>query len=147
LINQYNKARHGDAYSISASPSFPSRACWLALQSKGECVVMIAREWKCRVPEAHGEGFTGYLYETGIKDSSATSGFLGAQIFRRALSAKIELTLITYWDSLESIKAFAGNDISQARLYPEDEVYELEPDLLVQHYEVIGHQFSAEQRG
>jgi len=48
---------------------------------------------------------------------------------------------------LESIKAFAGNDISQARLYPEDEVYELEPDLSVQHYEVIEHQFSLEFRG
>ncbi len=108
---------------------------------------MIAREWKCRVPKVHSEGFTSYLYETGIKDSSATSGFLGAQIFRRSLKGKVELTLITYWDKLESIKAFAGNDISQARLYPEDEVYELEPDLSVQHYEVIEHQFLAEQRG
>lgn len=107
---------------------------------------MIAREWKCIVPEAHSEGFTAYLYETGIKDSSATPGFRGAQIFRRSLTGKVELTLITYWDKLDSIKAFAGNDISQARLYPEDEVYELEPDLSVQHYEVIEHQFSAEPR-
>ena len=105
---------------------------------------MIAREWKCRVPEAHCDGFTGYLYETGIRDSSATSGFLGAQILRRPFSGKIELTLVTYRDNLESIKAFAGQDISQARLYPEDEVYELEPDLLVNHYEVIEHQFSPE---
>jgi heme-degrading monooxygenase HmoA len=118
-----------------------------ALQSKGEFVVMIAREWKCQVPEAHSDGFTGYLYDTGIKDSSGTSGYLGAQILRRSLNGKIELTLITYWESLESIKAFAGDDISQARLYPEDEVYELEPDLSVQHYEVIEHQFSAEARG
>lgn len=108
---------------------------------------MIAREWKCRVPEAHSEGFTGYLYETGIKDSCATPGFLGAQIFRRFLTPKIELTLITYWDNLESIKAFAGDDISQARLYAEDEVYEIEPDLSVQHYEVIEHQISPELRG
>ncbi|WP_239985886.1 antibiotic biosynthesis monooxygenase family protein [Marinobacter salexigens] len=99
------------------------------------------------MPETHSEGFTEYLYETGIKDSSATEGFLGAQIFRRSLAGKIELTLITYWDKLESIHAFAGHDISRARLYPEDEVYELEPDLSVQHYEVIEHQFSAEQRG
>lgn len=108
---------------------------------------MIAREWKCQVPEVHSEGFTSYLYETGIKDSSATPGFLGAQIFRRSLTGKVELTLITYWDKLESIEAFAGNDISRARLYPEDAVYQLEPDLFVQHYEVIEHQFMAEQRG
>ncbi|MFC6673178.1 antibiotic biosynthesis monooxygenase [Marinobacterium aestuariivivens] len=103
---------------------------------------MIAREWKCRVPLTHSESFTKYLYETGIKDSSATPGYLGAQIFRRSVFKNIELTLITYWDKLESISTFAGEDISQARLYPEDEVYELEPDLSVQHYEVIEHQFN-----
>jgi hypothetical protein len=66
---------------------------------------------------------------------------------RPALVGKVELTLITYWDKMESIKAFAGNDISRVRLYPEDAVYEPEPDLSVQHYEVIEHQFSPEQRG
>src|SRR5690606_31758162 len=29
--SKYNKARHGDAYYIAASPPFRSRACWLAL--------------------------------------------------------------------------------------------------------------------
>ena len=98
---------------------------------------MIAREWKCRVPEVHSEGFTDYLHETGIKDSSAIPGFQGAQILRRHVADKVELTLVTYWDELDSVKAFAGEDISRARLYPEDAVYELEPDLAVQHYEVV----------
>lgn len=108
-------------------------------QAGGVNVRMIAREWKCRVPESHSKGFTDYLYETGIKDWCATPGFLGAQIFRRLIVGKVELTLITYWDTLESIKAFAGENISQAKLYPEDAAYELEPDLAVQHYEVIEH--------
>lgn len=30
-----NKARHGDGYYIAASPTFRSRACWLALTNKG----------------------------------------------------------------------------------------------------------------
>ncbi|MFC4257547.1 antibiotic biosynthesis monooxygenase family protein [Marinobacter lacisalsi] len=102
---------------------------------------MIAREWKCRVPEAHAEGFTAYLYETGVRDSAATPGFLGAQILRRPLTGKIELTLVTYWENLDSIKAFAGEDISRARLYPEDDAFELEPDVGVQHYEVVEHGF------
>ncbi len=59
---------------------------------------MIAREWKCRVPNIHSEGFTAYPYETGIKDSSATLVFLAAQIFCRSLKDKVELTLITYWN-------------------------------------------------
>lgn len=102
---------------------------------------MIAREWKCRVPEKHSEGFIAYLYQTGIKDSSITPGFVDAQIFRRSLPGKVEIVLITYWDNLSSIKAFAGEEIDQARLYPEDYAYELEPDFFVKHYEVIEHQF------
>lgn len=108
---------------------------------------MIAREWKCRVPAVHRAGFTAYLYKTGIKDSSATPGYCGAQILHRTLSGKIEITLITYWDSLDAITAFAGEDIAQARLYPEDAKYELEPDLVVQHYEVIEHQFRPDPTG
>ncbi len=124
-----------------------TRCFVLALTGEEVEKIMIAREWKCRVPEAHSDGFTGYLYETGIRDSSATPGFLGAQIFRRPLAVNVEITLITYWDNLEAIKAFAGEDISQARLYPEDEEYELEPDLSVQHYEVMEHRFSQELQG
>ena len=30
----HNKANHGDAYCIAASPSFRSRACWLALTAR-----------------------------------------------------------------------------------------------------------------
>ena len=32
---EFNKARHGDAYYIAASPPFRSRACWLALNVEG----------------------------------------------------------------------------------------------------------------
>lgn len=44
---------------------------------------MIAREWKATCPKEYKEGFIAYLYETGIKDTSNTQGFLGAQILNR----------------------------------------------------------------
>ncbi len=103
---------------------------------------MIAREWKCRVPHAQTEGFITYLHQTGLQDSKRTPGFCGAQLLKRPLAEQVELTLITYWDTLAAIQAFAGSDISQARLYPEDWQYELDPDAFVLHYEVIAHQFS-----
>ncbi len=98
---------------------------------------MIAREWKARCPIDQKEGFIKYLYQTGVKDTSIIDGFRDAQILSRDLEDKVEITLITYWDSLESIKAYAGDDIEVARLYPEDFRYELEPDDFVVHYEVI----------
>jgi heme-degrading monooxygenase HmoA len=98
---------------------------------------MYAREWKARCPNSKKDGFIAYLYETGVKDTSSTPGFRGAQIFSRLLDGKSEVTLISYWESLESIKAFAGEEISVAKLYPEDFKYELEPDNFVNHYEVV----------
>ena len=98
---------------------------------------MFAREWKARCPKEQEKPFIEYLYQTGVKDTSSTSGFIGAQVFSRELDEKAEITLITYWESLESIKAFAGNDIDVAKLYPEDYRYNLEPDDFVNHYEVI----------
>ncbi|HFD32225.1 MAG TPA: antibiotic biosynthesis monooxygenase [Gammaproteobacteria bacterium] len=98
---------------------------------------MIAREWKTRCPRHQKKGFIEYLYKTGIKDSAETDGYQGAQIFARGLNDQVEITLITYWDSMNSIKGFAGDDISLARLYPEDYRYELDSDDFVLHYEVL----------
>lgn len=98
---------------------------------------MIAREWKARCPQNHSVGFINYLNKTGIKDASSTPGFIAAQIFTRELNDRVEVTLISYWESLDSVKAFAGDDISVARLYPEDYQYELEADDFVVHYEVV----------
>ena len=98
---------------------------------------MFAREWKARCPMHQKEGFIEYLRQTGVKDTSATVGFKGAQVFTRALAEGIEVTLITYWDSLDSIKAYSGDDIGVARLYPDDSKYELDPDEFVTHYEVV----------
>ncbi|MCJ8300150.1 MAG: antibiotic biosynthesis monooxygenase [Pseudomonadales bacterium] len=99
---------------------------------------MIAREWKAKCPKEHEEGFISYLYQTGIKDTSATQGFVGAQIFNRDtdISDEVEITLISYWETLECIKSFAGENINIAKLYPEDEQYHLKPDSHVIHYKV-----------
>ena len=99
---------------------------------------MIAREWKAKCPKKHEEGFISYLYETGVKDTSATKGFIGAQIFNRDTDSgnEVEITLITYWEDLECIKAFSGESIDIAKLYSEDEQYELKPDDYVLHYKV-----------
>jgi len=49
----------------------------------------------------------------------------------------VEITLIIYWNSINSIKDFAGDDISLARLYPENYRYELDSDDFVLHYKVV----------
>jgi heme-degrading monooxygenase HmoA len=44
--------------------------------------------------------------------------------------------LVSYWDSTDAIRAFAGKDIERARYYPEDAEFLLEFEPRVTHYEV-----------
>ncbi len=45
---------------------------------------------------------------------------------------------MSFWDSRESIEAFAGRDIEKAVFYPGDERFLVERDLAMRHYEVAG---------
>ena len=49
---------------------------------------------------------------------------------------RVEVVLITFWESIESLKGFAGEDVNKAVLYEEDYKYGIEPELTVEHYTV-----------
>lgn len=98
---------------------------------------MIAREWKCLCPAKHRDGFLKHLQATGVAETSVLPGFCGYEIRERVCDGEVEVTLVTYWTSLADIKAFAGEDIGRAVLYPGDEVYEIVPETVVRHYAVV----------
>lgn len=105
---------------------------------------MIAREWKCRCPVVHRDGFLKHLYATGVADTAATSGFSGYQILVRDLEdAMIEVTLTTYWTRREAMLPYAGEDATVAVLYPGDEAFAIVPEPRVRLYEVVGAVFPA----
>lgn len=77
--------------------------------------------------------------DTGLDDYRATPGNQGAAIAVRDLDKeRAEVVTLSWWDSLESIRAFAGDDIELARYYPLDDEYLLERPRTVQHYECHG---------
>jgi hypothetical protein len=43
--------------------------------------------------------------------------------------------VLTLWDSLDAVKAVAGEDYETAVFYPEDERFLIEQDLQATHYE------------
>jgi heme-degrading monooxygenase HmoA len=98
---------------------------------------MIARSWHGRVPATKAEAYYQYLLRTGLADYRATAGNRGVQVLRRVRDGIAEYQLVTLWDSLESIRAFAGPDPEVARYYPEDDDYLLEREPFVAHYEVL----------
>jgi heme-degrading monooxygenase HmoA len=98
---------------------------------------MIARQWHGRVPAERADAYYEYLLRTGLPDYRRTSGNRGVYVFRRQEGAVAHFLLTTLWDSLESIRAFAGADVGRARYYPEDTDYLLELEPTVTHFEVL----------
>jgi heme-degrading monooxygenase HmoA len=60
-------------------------------------------------------------------------------MLRRTVEDKEEFVMFTLWDSLEAIKAFAGENSERAVFYPEDDRYLIERDEYVSHFEVVTH--------
>jgi heme-degrading monooxygenase HmoA len=97
---------------------------------------MIARLWHGRVPSARADEYEIYLNRTGLPDYRGTPGNRGAWILRRTEGDVTHFLLITHWESLGAIEAFAGLPIDRARYYPEDDEFLLEKEEQVVHYEV-----------
>ena len=99
---------------------------------------MIARTWHGVVPSEKAEAYYAFLQRTGVPDYRATKGNQGVLVLRRIEGEVAHFLLVTLWDSLESIKTFAGEDVERARYYPEDRGFLLEMETYVTHYDVLG---------
>jgi heme-degrading monooxygenase HmoA len=98
---------------------------------------MIARMWHGRTKAADAEEYLEYLNQSGIPDYHRTPGNLGAWVFRRVEGDVAHFITLTFWESRDVIRAFAGDNIEVARYYPEDKRYLLEFEPGVVHYEVF----------
>jgi len=99
---------------------------------------MIARLWHGAVARGKGDAYLAYLQATGEAEVRRTPGNRGVHILRRDSADRTDFVFISYWESLDRIRRFAGDDIEVARYYPEDREYLLELEPTVTHYEVFG---------
>jgi heme-degrading monooxygenase HmoA len=100
---------------------------------------VIARTWRGAVRREDGDAYAAYIDETGVAGYVATPGNQGAWMLRRDVGELTEFVMFTLWDSLDAVKAFAGEDYETAVFYPEDDRYLVERDLTTTHYEVDRH--------
>ena len=98
---------------------------------------MIARSWHGRVPLNRATDYEAYLRKTGLADYERVPGNRGVYVLRRDEGDVTHFTTLTFWDSVDAIRAFAGADYERARYYPEDDAYLLEREPFVTHYTVV----------
>ena len=106
---------------------------------------MIARSWRGATRAADASAYVAYVEATGLRAYAATPGNLGAFVLQRPVEEPeapegplTEVVVISFWDSIEAVSRFAGQDPTRAVFYPEDEQYLVRRDLTVDHYDVVG---------
>jgi heme-degrading monooxygenase HmoA len=97
---------------------------------------VIARIWRGAVRGEDGDAYADYIRATGLAGYAETPGNQGAWMLRRDLGDRTEFVTFTLWESVDAVKAFAGDDYETAVYYPEDDRYLVERDEKCAHYEV-----------
>jgi heme-degrading monooxygenase HmoA len=97
---------------------------------------MIARVWQGWTHVRHAADYLAFLKTTVAKEMHRLPGYRGFHVFTSEETDKTRFLVFSMWDSLESIRAFAGEDIEQARIYPETREYFVEYERQVKHLDV-----------
>lgn len=99
---------------------------------------MIARIWHGKTKAAIADAYRDFLRARAVADYQAIAGNLGTHILRRREGDEAHFITFTFWENLETIKAFTGEDFEKAKYAPEEENFLLEFEPYVAHYEVVG---------
>ncbi|MDP3760138.1 MAG: antibiotic biosynthesis monooxygenase [Ramlibacter sp.] len=97
---------------------------------------MICRMWHGVTPRSKADAYTAFLKQRAIPDYRSVPGNLDVAVLRRDEPEVTHFLTVTHWESEESIRAFAGDDLLRAKYYPEDQDFLLEFEAEVQHFVV-----------
>jgi heme-degrading monooxygenase HmoA len=107
----------------------------LAPTSAGDKRPMIFRKWTGRIRTGDRAAYVAYIVETGLADYARTPGNRGYQMVTRDLGdGTTEVSTMSWWDSMDSIRGFAGDEPERARYYPEDDAFLVERPEHVEHH-------------
>lgn len=111
--------------------------CGFTKETNIKRIQMIARIWHGRTRIEDYDAYTDFLKDVAIPDYQKTQGFISLTFLRQISNNEGHFNLITFWENLEVIKNFAGQDFDKAKYYPEDNKFLLEFEEKVQHHEVF----------
>lgn len=107
---------------------------------------MVIRMWHGRVNHDKAEAYRQFLIGRAIPDYQSVDGNLDIKILERREDDSTHFITMTSWESIDAIKAFAGDDAEKAKYYPEDDEFLLEFEPSVVHYDVVGNSARVAQR-
>jgi len=75
---------------------------------------MIVRMWHGRVPTAKADAYRAFTNGRAIPDYRSVPGNISVHILERSEGDVTHFITLTFWESLDAIRAFAGDDVEKA---------------------------------
>jgi heme-degrading monooxygenase HmoA len=98
---------------------------------------VISRQW-CGVARPSEAGrYVSHLKSETFPQLGRIAGFRGASILRREVTGGVEFRIITLWESIDAIRAFAGENAEEAVVPQKVKEMMVSFDRTVSHYEVV----------
>jgi heme-degrading monooxygenase HmoA len=98
---------------------------------------MIARVWHGAVPLSKSTEYLRLMQEVALPDYRTIEGNRGAWCLRRFDDELAHFEMLTFWDDLEAIKRFAGEDYERAKYYDFDIRFLVEIEPRVRHFQIF----------
>jgi heme-degrading monooxygenase HmoA len=98
---------------------------------------MISRQWRGLARRESAAHYIEHLETETFPSIAKLAGFVDASILKRNVPRGVEFLIVTRWRTLDSIRAFAGNDVETAVVPDKVQAMMLEYDRVVRHYEIV----------
>jgi len=98
---------------------------------------VIARLWHGWTAPENADAYEEFLRMKMFPSIHRVPGYLGAELLRRQDGDEIAFVTITRFDSLESVRTFAGEDYEAAVVEPEARRLLSRFDRQSEHYEIV----------
>lgn len=98
---------------------------------------MIVRVWHGRTKSEDAEEYADFMKRRAAPDYASVAGLRKLYFLRRTGEDAAHFLLVTIWDSIDSVKKFAGNQPEIAKYYPEDDSFLLEKKETSALYEIF----------
>jgi heme-degrading monooxygenase HmoA len=98
---------------------------------------MIARVWRGIAFPEKAEEYTGHLERSVLPELRQIDGFRGLQLLRQDAQDRVEFIVITFWESMDAIRRFAGENAEVAVVAPAAQALFRDYDSTVRHFDVV----------
>jgi heme-degrading monooxygenase HmoA len=98
---------------------------------------VIARIWHGWTAPENADAYEEFLHTKMFPSIHRVQGYLGADLLRRDDGQEIAFVTITRFESLDAVRAFAGQDYERAVVEPEARALLSRFDQRSDHYEIV----------